>query len=189
MNNFNNIEALLYVQGESGLSPKQLKDAMEISTKDARVALKAFKKSFNESNRGLSVVEFDDIFKLATREESKDIISKLVTIIKKQKLSASAIETAGIIAYKQPITKSQINIIRGKSSEAVVNTLIIKGIVEQKGIADTPGNPGLFGITDKFYDYFQINSLRELPKLSDLSDENATDEEFDLYASQRQDNG
>ena len=189
MNNFKDIEALMYVQGESGLSPKQLKDAMEIPTKDARVALKAFMKSFNDANRGIKVVEFGDVFKFATREESKDIISKLVTIIKKQKLSSSAIETAGIIAYKQPVTKSQINIIRGKASEAVVNTLVIKGIVEQKGVADTPGNPGLFVITDKFYDYFQISSLRELPKLSDLSDDNASDQDFDLYASQRSENG
>ncbi len=180
MNNFNDIEALLYVQGETGLTPKQLKDAMEISTKDARDALKAFKKHFNDLDRGISVVEFGDVFKFATKRESKDIISKMVTIIKKQKLSASAIETAGIIAYKQPITKSEVNNIRGKSSEAVVNTLVIKGIIEEKGVAKTPGSPVLFGITDKFYDYFQINSLKELPKLSELADENSSDESFDL---------
>ncbi len=189
MNNFKDIEALLYVQGETGLTAKQLKSAMEIPTKDARSALKAFKKHFNESDRGIEVVEFGEVFKFITKEESKEAISKLVTIIKKQKLSSSAVEVAGIIAYKHPITKSQINLIRGKSSEAVVNTLVIKGIIKEVGTSKTPGSPSLFGITDKFYDYFNINSLNELPKLSDLSNENAEDEEFDLYASQRQENG
>ncbi|WKX02224.1 SMC-Scp complex subunit ScpB [Candidatus Mycoplasma mahonii] len=188
MNNFKDIEAMLYVQGDAGLSAKQVKYTMDMPTKDARKALQEFQKYFNAQDRGTKIVEFNDVFKIATREESKNIISKLVTIIKKQRLSASAIETAGIIAYKQPITKSQINLIRGKSSEAVVNTLVIKGLVESKGSAETPGNPDLFVITDKFYDYFQIKSLNELPKLSKLSDADVEDEDFDLYASQRQTN-
>jgi len=109
----------------------------------------------------------------------------MVSKVKKQKLSSSAIETAGIIAYKQPITKSQINEVRGVASEAVVNTLLVKGIIEEKGIAQTPGNPVLYGITDKFYDYFKINSLNELPALSELDDTKDVNEDFDLYQSQR----
>jgi len=185
MNNFNRIEALMYIQGEEGLSPKMLKDIFEVSTADARKDLKAFTKEYNSKKEtGLFVIEFNEHFKLATKEEYRDDISKMVTIEKKRKLSGSAIETAGIIAYKQPITKSEVNRIRGVASEGVVHTLLIKGIIEEKGIADTPGNPVLYGISNKFYDYFNITSLKELPKLSELS-EQGDEEDFDLFASQR----
>lgn len=187
MNNFKRIEALLYIRGDQGLSPKELKEILEVSTSGARKELKGFLKTYNENNGGLIVLEFNDLFKVATRKEFKEDISKMVTIIKKQKLSASAIETAGIIAYKQPITKSQVNEIRGKSSESVVNTLLIKGLIEEKGIAPTPGNPILYGITNKFYDYFNIKSLKELPELNEFDESEGINEEFELFSSQRED--
>ncbi len=186
-NNFKIIEVLLYVQGDKGITPKDIKDVMDIPTLNARKQLKAFQKEFNQSDRGLQIVEFNDVYKIATREEFKNYISKLVTIIKKQRLSSSAIETAGIIAYKQPITKSQINEIRGVSSEATVNTLLVKGLIEEKGIAQTPGSPILYGITNKFYDYFKIKSLKELPELSEFNESEGVDDDFELFSSQRQD--
>jgi len=113
------IEALMFVQGERGLSPKQLKSVLEdITTKEAREALKSFKDEINISDRALIVLETNDIFKFVTRKDFDEVITKLVAVEKKQKLSAAAIETAGIIAYKQPITKSQVNEVRGVSSEA-----------------------------------------------------------------------
>ena len=187
MNNiFATLEALLYIQGDKGLTPNDVKSTLDISTSEARKELKEFAKQFNETSRGLVILEFDDNFKIATREEQNDYISKLVTVIKKQKLSSSAIEAAGIIAYKQPITKSQINEIRGVASEAVVNTLLVKGLIEEKGIADTPGKPILYGITNKFYDYFNIKSLKELPKLSEFDESEGVDNDFELFSSQRE---
>ena len=186
-NNFKTIEALMYIQGEKGLTPSDVKSTMDMPTLNARKQLSEFMQEFNSLDRGLIVVEFHDTFKLATREEYKEVISKMVTVIKKRKLSGSAIETAGIIAYKQPLTKSQINEIRGVSSEATVNTLLVKGLVEEKGIAQTPGNPILYGITDKFYDYFNIKSLKELPKLSEFDESEGVDNDFELFSSQRQD--
>lgn len=184
--NFKLIEALLYIQGEKGLTPKDLKDVTNMPTLNARKLLKEFEREFNESDRGIFVVEFNDVFKFATREEFKENITLLVANAKKQKLSQAAIETAGIIAYKQPITKGQVNEIRGVSSEAVVNTLLVKGLIEEKGIAPTPGSPVLYGITNKFYDYFQINSIKELPELSELDESEGVDEDFDLFSSQRE---
>ena len=187
-NEFKLIESLMYVQGIRGIGPSDLKAITEMSVPDARKMLKDFAKEYNDSDRGLMVVEFNDLFKFATREEFKDDISKLVTIIRKRKLSNSALETIGIIAYKQPITKSQVNEIRGMSSEAVVNSLLTKGLIEEKGIAKTPGSPVLYGVSDKFYDYFQISSLRELPQLSEFDEsEGVDDEDFDLFSSQRGD--
>lgn len=187
MNNFKTLEALLYIQGDKGLTPSDVKATMDMPTLNARKQLQAFMEEFNASERGIKIVEFNDTFKLATREEYKNVISKMVTVIKKQKLSGSAIETAGIIAYKQPITKSQVNEIRGVSSEATVNTLLIKGLIEEKGIAKSPGHPIMYGITNKFYDYFNIKSLKELPKLSEFDESEGMDSDFELFSSQRQD--
>lgn len=185
-NNFKMIQALMYIRGEDGLSPKDLKDAIDIPVVNARQLLKEFATEFNESDQGIKVVQFGDIFKFATREEFNEAISRLVSIEKKQRLSAAAIETAGIIAYKQPITKSQINEIRGVASEAVVNTLLLKGLIEEQGIATTPGAPILYGISNKFYDYFQIKSLKELPKLSEFNESEGYEDSLDLFQSQRE---
>ena len=179
------IETLLYVQGEYGVSPTILKGVLEVSTAEARNQLKTFMEEYNNGEHALRIMEFNDVFKLATKVEFKDTITKMVTIEKKRKLSNSAVEAAGIIADKQPITKSQINLIRGVASEGVVHTLLIKGVIEEKGHANTPGNPTLYGITTKFYDYFNISSLRELPELSQLADPDEV-ESINLFASQRE---
>ena len=185
MNN-NLIEAILYVKGVEGVSPRELKAISPLPIGEIRNFLKSFANYFNELDLGIQVVEFNDVFKFATREKHKEKISLLVTEVKKQKLSNAAIETAGIIAYKQPITKREINEIRNIESDAVVNTLLQKGIIEQKGNKDTPGSPGLFKITNKFYDYFQIKSLTELPKFKQFNEKD-NEENFDLFASQRED--
>ncbi len=181
------IEALMFVQGEKGLSPKQLKSATSIPTEEARKRLKNFKKEFNDSDRAIMVIENNDVFKFVTRKDYDEPIIQLVADEKKQRLSSAAIETAGIIAYKQPVTKTQINTIRGVSSEAVVNTLLVKEIIEEVGIAKTPGSPILYGITNKFYDYFQLDSLKELPKIEDLDESEGLESDFDLFSSQRED--
>ncbi len=179
------IEALLFVRGKDGLSTKQFAQATKMSTPDARKVLNSFAKKWNNEEHGISVVNFDDNFKFITNKEQKDIISEVITIDKKQRLSSAAIETVGIIAYKQPITKSQINEIRGVASEAVVNTLLQKNLIKEAGYLDTPGNPALFKISNAFYDYFNIQSLKELPKLSEFEEENT--EDFELFSSQRDD--
>lgn len=186
----NILEAALYVQGDEGLTLEQIKELFSLNNIiEAKKVINDFIKKYNESNRGLKVVEFNEIYKLATRESVKEYISKIVNVIRKQKLSNAAIEVAGIIAYKQPITRGQIASIRGVSSDQVLNTLLAKGVVEEVGISPTVGHPVLYGVTNKFYDYFRIKSLSELPKLTEFNfvegtEENAT--EYDLFESQRE---
>ncbi|MCR8613129.1 MAG: SMC-Scp complex subunit ScpB [Mycoplasma sp.] len=179
------IEALMFVQGEVGVTPFDIKVLFDLSVPSARKILKQFAKEFNEENHGIQVLDFNDYFKFATRPEYNEMISNFVTTKRKNKLSQAAIETVGIIAYKQPITRGEINKIRGIISDGTVSTLLAKELIEEKGIANTIGKPILYGITNKFYDYFQISSLNELPKIKELMDE---DEEtsFDLMSSQRQ---
>lgn len=186
----NILEAALYVQGDEGLTLEQIRELFSLNNIiEAKKVINDFIKKYNESNRGLKVVEFNEIYKLATRESVKEYISKIVNVIRKQKLSNAAIEVAGIIAYKQPITRGQIASIRGVSSDQVLNTLLAKGVVEEVGISPTVGHPVLYGVTNKFYDYFRIKSLSELPKLTEFNFVEGTEEnanEYDLFESQRE---
>lgn len=186
----NILEAALYVQGDEGLTLEQIKELFSLNNiVEAKKVINDFIKKYNESNRGLKVVEFNEVYKLATRESVKEYISKIVNVIRKQKLSNAAIEVAGIIAYKQPITRGQIASIRGVSSDQVLNTLLAKGVVEEVGISPTVGHPVLYGVTNKFYDYFRIKSLSELPKLTEFNFVEGTEEnstEYDLFESQRE---
>ncbi|BBA22458.1 segregation/condensation protein B [Mycoplasmopsis bovirhinis] len=187
------LEALLYIQGDEGLTLEQVKQVFNLNNvTEAKKVMQDFHKSYNQEDRGLKVVNYDEIYKLATRESIKDYVSKLVTIVRPNKLSNAAIEVAGIVAYKQPITKSQITKIRGgAASDSIINNLVEKGVIEEVGISPTPGKPILYGVTSKFYDHFRITSLKDLPKINDFNYIDATESEnanFDLFSSQREDN-
>ncbi|MDP4042712.1 SMC-Scp complex subunit ScpB [Mycoplasmopsis arginini] len=187
------IEALLFIQGSDGLSSEQVKDVFKLNTiQEGRKLLKDFKTFFNNQDRGIKVHEFNDVYKFLTVESVKDYISELVTIVRKQRLSNAAIEVAGIVAYKQLVTRSIISNIRGVVSDGIVASLLEKGIIEEVGVAQTPGNPILYGITNKFYDYFKIKTLAELPPFPEFSrysdvDEDMIDKDFNLFDSQRSD--
>lgn len=185
------IEALMYVKGEEGITAEQIQEALQFDTVAAAQAiLNLFVENFNQAKRGIRVEEYNKIYKFVTAPDTKEYIENLVTKEYRSKLSDSALEVVGIIAYKAPITRSSINAIRGKISDHIVSSLLVKGLIEEVGISKTPGNPILYGVTDKFYDYFRIRSINELPRLSefnniDISDEEDEEEIIDLYASQR----
>ncbi|WP_027335056.1 SMC-Scp complex subunit ScpB [Mycoplasmopsis felifaucium] len=186
------LEALLYVQGDEGLTPEQIKDIFGLNTlAEARKVLNDFLKWYNDQETALKVVVFNEVYKFATRETYKEYITKMVQVVKKHRLSNAAIEVAGIIAYKQPATRSMVNNIRGVASDQVINSLLTKGVIEEVGISPTPGNPVLYGITNKFYDYFKIKSLADLSKLTEFNFIDGVEneaEDFNLFDSQRMDN-
>lgn len=184
------IEALLYIQGDEGLTLEQIKEIFDLNTIDeARKVIKDFISYYNNLDHGIKVMNFNEIYKFATRESVRSAVEKMVAVTRKQKLSPAAMEVVGIVAYKQPITRSGINAIRGVDSSQVLNSLLLKNVVEEVGVSPTPGNPILFGITNKFYDYFRIKSLTELPKLTEFDFAEGVEdvEDFDLFTSQRQD--
>ena len=182
-NDYKLIEALLFIQGHKGIEPRQLKDVLKCTTGQAQNALQDFKNYFNSLDRGIRVVNFNNRFKLTTVEELNESLSDFVTIEKKQRLSQAAVEVMGIIAYRQPISKSEISSIRNVSSESIVNTLVLKKLIEPVGVAQTPGKPVLFGVSDFFYDYFQIESLADLPPFEQLKANDKTND-IDLLNSQ-----
>lgn len=189
----NILEALLYVQGDEGLNLEQVKEIFNLNTvQEAKKVMNDFTKDYNNRDGALKVVIFNEVYKIATRETYKDYITKLVQVVKKHRLSNAAIEVAGIVAYKQPVTRSMVNNIRGVASEQVMNTLLAKGVIEEVGISPTPGNPVLYGITNKFYDYFRIRTMGDLPKLTEFNYidgvESENEDEFNFFDSQRSDN-
>ncbi|MEA4115312.1 SMC-Scp complex subunit ScpB [Mycoplasma sp. 744] len=188
----NIIEALLYVQGDEGLDLEQIREIFGLKNKaEAKKVINDFIKIYNSRETALKVVEFNEIYKLATRETYKEYIQKMVQVVKKHRLSNAAIEVAGIVAYKQPVTRSIINNIRGVASDQVLNTLLLKGVIEEVGVSPTPGHPVLYGVTNKFYDYFKIKSMNELPKLTEFNYIDGFEnehEDFNLFDSQRNEN-
>lgn len=186
------IESLLYIRGDEGIKIEQIKDVFKLdSLVSAKDIMNKFVEEFNKEKRGILIEEYNGIYKFSTIPEAKEYISLLVTNEQRAKLSDAALEVVGIIAYKAPITKSNINAIRGKISDHVVHSLMLKGLIEEVGISKSPGNPVLFGLTDKFYDYFRIRSINELPRLSEFNNVDLSEEDeeeiIDLYSSQRED--
>ncbi|MXR10139.1 SMC-Scp complex subunit ScpB [Mesomycoplasma hyopneumoniae] len=187
------IEAILYLQGEKGVSSLQLQNCLKLAKiSQARKLLKDFAIEFNRQKRGILVVEFDDIFKFVTAKDLKPFIIDFVSNERKYRLSNSSIEVAAIIAYKQPVTRSTIAQIRGGiNSDYIVGSLLAKGIIEELGTASTPGNPTLYGVTSRFFDYFKLRSAKDLPKFQEFDlftheDQNSQVDNFDLFSSQRE---
>lgn len=187
------IEALLFIQGSDGITPDQIKEVFKLNTiQEGRKMLRDFKTFFNNLDLGIKVYEFNDVYKFLTIEAAREHITDLLTIARKQKLSNASIEVAGIVAYKQPVTRSIISNIRGVISDGIVANLLEKGIIEEVGVAQTPGNPILYGITNKFYDYFKIKTLAELPPFPEFErysnvEDGMENKEFNLFDSQRSD--
>ncbi len=183
------IESILYIRGDQGVNNEEIQRIFILETiAPAKEMMKKFIEIYNDGSRGTIVEEYNGIYKLATVPEAKDFISELITGEQKQKLSDSAIETVGIVAYKAPITRSSISDIRGKNSDHIVSVLLLKGLIEEVGISKSPGTPILYGVTDKFYDYFRIRSLNQLPRLSEFNNIDLDldeEDEIDLYSSQR----
>ena len=163
------IEALLFIQGSEGLSSEQLKDVLKLNTtNEARLLLRKFKEEFNKQEHGIMVAEFNDVFKFLTTPAVKWAIEELVTIVRKQHLSTAGIEVAGIIAYKQPITRLEVESIRGVQCSGAIQKLLLRDLIEEAGRMDSPGRPKLYRTTTYFMDYFGLETLDQLPDVESL---------------------
>ncbi|MDO4963432.1 MAG: SMC-Scp complex subunit ScpB [bacterium] len=174
------IEGLLFLSGEDGLSLEQI---VKITDKDIDSIKKDIKDLYNEydnSNRGIKIEFLGNRFKLTTKKEHKEYYKKLVLEEENSPLTQSALETLAIIAYEGPITRVDIDSIRGVNSSYVLRKLLLKDLIEDVGKADSPGRPRLYNITNRFLDYFGLGSIEELPKIDVL---NSKDDETYLFDS------
>ena len=161
----NIIEAILFAKGEP-VSLKNIANTLEKNEQDVKDIIEKLIYKYEEEKKGIKIIKIDDSYQMCTNPDYFDYIKKLYNIIPKKALSQALLETLAIIAYKQPITKAQIEYIRGVSSEHAVNNLIKYELVEEKGRLDAPGKPILFGTTDNFLKHFGFSSLDNMPVIT-----------------------
>ncbi|WP_151734432.1 SMC-Scp complex subunit ScpB [Paenibacillus tengchongensis] len=166
------IEGLLFLSGDEGLSARQIAEITEQRTELAERALEELKEEFASSGRGLQVVQIAGNYRLATLPEHAPYFERLAYSPARASLSQAALETLAIIAYRQPITRVEIEEIRGVKSERALHTLVNKDLIVEVGRAEAVGRPILYGTTKTFLDSFGLASLRELPEpsASDITD-------------------
>ena len=165
------IEGMLFLAGDEGLSVKEIKNVLNINETIIRENLDTYKRKLNDDpTSGLQLVFLAGKYKLSTKPQYRPYYEKMVEQ-QETSLSQAALETLAIIAYKQPVTRLQIEEIRGVSSDNVVRKLQAKALIKEVGRQDSPGKPILYGVTDLFMDAFNLATIDELPPLEDLVDE------------------
>ena len=174
------IEGLLYVQGDIGLTIKDIMNILEIDEDTAKRAVLSLKNYYDENKRGLRINFLGNTIKLTTREEHKEYYAKLLENPSSNGLSNSAIETLAVIVYNEPITRGEVDAFRGVDSSYVMRRLLAKGLIKECGKSDAPGRPILYKTTDDFLDYFGLASKEDLPSIEMLTEDK---EEKDLYTS------
>ena len=156
------IEAMLFVSGEPIMIPDMAR-ALEIAPFQLEEALDRMAGVMTAQKRGLKLNRFGEHIQLTTAAEMKPYIEKLLQPVQKQSLSQSALETLAIIAYRQPVTKLEMEQIRGVKCDYSVQSLIAKGLITEVGRRDAVGRPILYGTTDTFLSHFGLRTLEELP--------------------------
>ena len=157
------IEAILFVAGEP-VDILDLQRALECGENETRQALDALESDYSYHLRGIVLKRFGQHVQLSTRADYAPYVERLLQPVQKQSLSQSAMETLSIVAYKQPVTKLEIEQIRGVKCDYSVQSLVNKNLIEEVGRKETLGRPILYGTTDTFLNHFGLHSLEDLPK-------------------------
>ncbi len=160
------VEAILFAAGEP-LEVERIAQALEQEKEIVESVLLALKKSLDDSHSGICLVQMDDLYQLCTRQEYAEQVRAVLEIKKNSPLSNAAFEVLAVIAYNQPVTKAFIEQVRGVDCSGVIQTLILKGLVEERGRLELPGRPLIYGTTPEFLKCFCVTNLDELPELPD----------------------
>ena len=169
------VEAILFVAGEPVLVSDMAK-ARELSESDMSHVLDLLVNEYDFEQRGFCLKRFGKHVQLATRAIYADWVERLLQPVQKQSLSQAAMETLAVVAYRQPVTKAEIEQIRGVKCDYSIASLSNKGLIEEVGRKDTVGRPILYGTTDEFLNHFGIGSLDQLPALpQDLKEQTEAD--------------
>lgn len=176
------LESLLFAAGDEGLTLKQIAKVMELPEFEVEEMIRLLKNDYDHNeNRGISLIQIAGTYQLATKKEYAIYLKRLVEVPNASTLSQAALETLTIIAYKQPITRAEIEEIRGVKTERPIQTLVAKGLIQEVGRAEGTGRAILYGTTKEFLDYFGLKDLKELPPLPETEENDITQEEADLF--------
>ena len=179
------LEGLLFVVGEEGLTFSQIGEVLEIKEDEAKDLLMDLKKDYEDDSRGLRIDFLGNRFKLTTKFEHKKYYQKLLENPETNFLSQSALETLAIIAYNEPVTRVQVDALRGVGSVQIIRKLFAKGFIKEVGRSDLPGRPILYETTSEFLDYFGLSTIDDLPNMEEFIKDSEVNDSLssDLYTS------
>jgi segregation and condensation protein B len=159
------LEAVLFSMGDS-VDPESIAQALEVSEETIRNVLDEMVNDYESAERGIRIIRLEGRYQLATKKEQYPVLIRLVRQPRKISLSDVVLETLSIVAYKQPVTRAQIEKIRGVSCDHAINRLLEYGLICEAGRLDAPGRPILFGTTEEFLRHFGTDSIDDLPRIS-----------------------
>ncbi len=179
MNRLAEIEVLLFVAGEEGLTVRNIAEILELQPSAVSQQLeKLIEKYEADTQSGLTILESSNCYKLVTKKDYAELLRAYSRTPINQSMSRALLETLSIIAYKQPVTRVEVDDIRGVNSSGAISKLQAFDLIRENGKKEVIGRPNLYVTTDYFLDYMGINNLEELPDVSDL---NLVDEETELF--------
>ncbi len=182
------LEGLLYIQGDTGVTVDDVIKVIGINEEEAKQLIQELKSDYEREDRGLRIKYLGNTFKLTTKEEHKKYYQRLVETPRYQSLSNASLETLAIIAYKEPITRIEVDELRGVDSTYVIRKLLAKGLIKECGKSDLVGHPLLYKTTDEFLNYFNLSSKDDLPDIKEFIGDSENDDNMDLFTSIYKDN-
>ncbi|QGU95169.1 segregation/condensation protein B [Clostridium bovifaecis] len=172
---FSIIESILFVSGEA-MDIKEIASVLECDIERTHKLLQELRERYEEEERGILLISMNDEYMLVTKSENSDYIQKLLKTNSRQSLSRAALETLAIIVYRQPITRVEIDEIRGVKSDKAIQTLMEKNLIKESGRKHVLGRPIMYGTTDEFLRYFGLQDLKQMPSLDDFIKDNEEEE-------------
>ena len=173
------VEGLLYIVGEDGVKAEQLAVAIDKSLEDTRIILENIQHKYASEIYGIELVGYGSVYKFITKKDVYPYAQVLFGTAKPGTLSQAALETLAIIAYKQPITRIEIEELRGVGAEVMLRKLLARNLIREAGRSEAPGRPILYEVTEEFMDSFKLYTLNELPDLPEYKQEDENENLFE----------
>ena len=164
------IEAILFVAGDA-VDIRDLARALDLKEKELSDFLDEMEKAYEAEGRGLMIKRFGSMVQLATRPLYAQDVVRLLQPVQRQSLGQASMETLAVIAYRQPVTRAEIEAIRGVPPDNMIRTLVERQLIHEVGRKDAPGRPTQFGTTKEFLKFFGLNSIADLPQLDEKESE------------------
>jgi len=161
------IEAILFTMGDS-VEISKLAEVIELDVRKTKKILNAMAERYEQEDRGIALTQFDDSVQLCTKADMYEYLIKIAKAPRKMTLTDTVLETLSIVAYKQPVTRIEIERVRGVSCDHAINKLLEYDLITELGRLDAPGRPLLFGTTEQFLRCFGVKSLEELPEMNPI---------------------
>ena len=167
--------------GDEGITLNGICDVLNINIEEAKNLLIELRKEFESDNRGLRISFLGDAFKLTTKNEHREYYQKLIENPETNRLSQAALETLAIMAYNQPITRIEVDNLRGVNSSPMIRKLVAKGFLKETGKANAPGRPNIYKTTSYFLDFFGLATINDLPEMKNKIQN--PEEQTELFSS------